>query len=176
MLIYRLGGQFDAETFEGLDINLRQHDGGVNLAAAQFFELFQGDLCVFVGSGAHGQRDQNFIGVETRVAASEVLDFQLLDRLDRDRRDQVLIVRNIAKYLDSIQKQGSGSAEQVGCLSGGDGSVRKFDGSSRSTGFFGAFQGSRNNLAHIGGQFCLLHQKFDLINFLFADILFDNAV
>ena len=65
MLIYRLGGQFDAETFEGLDINLRQHDGGVNLAAAQFFELFQGDLCVFVGSGAHGQRDQNFIGVET---------------------------------------------------------------------------------------------------------------
>ena len=83
MLIYRLGGQFDAETFEGLDINLRQHDGGVNLAAAQFFELFQGDLCVFVGSGAHGQRDQNFIGVETRVAASEVLDFQLLDRLDR---------------------------------------------------------------------------------------------
>ena len=87
MLIYWLGGQFDAETFEGLNINLRQHDGGVNLAAAQFFELFQGDLCVFVGSGAHGQRDQNFIGVETRVAASEVLDFQLLDRLDRDRGD-----------------------------------------------------------------------------------------
>ena len=148
----------------------------MNLAATQLFKLFQGDLRVFVGSGAHGQRDQNFIGVETWVAASEVLDFQLLDRLDRDRGDQVLIVRNIAKYLDSIQKQGSGSAEQVGCLSGGDGSVRKFDGSSRSTGFFGAFQGSRNNLAHIGGQFCLLHQKFDLINFLFADILFDNAV
>lgn len=116
MLIYRLGGQFDAETFKGLDINLRQHDGGVNLAAAQFFELFQGDLCVFVGSGAHRQRDQNFIGVETRVAASEVLDFQLLDRLDRDRRDQVLIVRNIAKYLDSIQKQGSGSG-RAGWLS-----------------------------------------------------------
>ena len=113
MLIYRLGGQFDAETFEGLDINLRQHDGGVNLAAAQFFELFQGDLRVFVGSGAHGQCDQNFIGVETRVAASEVLDFQLLDRLDRDRGDQVLIVRNIAKYLDSIQKQGSGSASRL---------------------------------------------------------------
>ena len=74
----------------------------MNLAATQLFKLFQGDLRVFVGSGAHGQRDQNFIGVETWVAASEVLDFQLLDRLDRDRGDQVLIVRNIAKYLDSI--------------------------------------------------------------------------
>ena len=75
MLIYRLGGQFDAETFEGLDINLRQHDGGVNLAAAQFFGSCSRAICAcLVGSGAHGQRDQNFIGVETRVAASEVLD------------------------------------------------------------------------------------------------------
>lgn len=52
MLIYRLGGQFDAETFEGLDINLRQHDGGVNLAAAQFFELFQA-ICACLLVAAH---------------------------------------------------------------------------------------------------------------------------
>ena len=72
VLIYWLGGQFDAETFEGLNINLRQHDGGVNLAAAQFWKLGKSLLCSLIRSSAHGQGNQDFICVKTRIFAAKI--------------------------------------------------------------------------------------------------------
>lgn len=152
MLIYRLGGQFDAETFEGLDINLRQHDGGVNLAAAQFFELFQGDLCVFVGSGAHGQRDQNFIGVETRVAASEVLDFQLLDRLDRDREIRCSSCGILPSTLTAFRSRAAEAPSRLVVFPVAmvpSGSSMAAAGAPVSS---AAFQGSRNNAASVNSS------------------------
>ena len=96
MLVNRLGCQADAQLFKCLDIHLRQHDGGVDLAVFQLWKLLQGDLSIFIGSGTHGKCNQNLVGVQPRIFASEIINLQLLDWFDSGGRYQMRAVGDIA--------------------------------------------------------------------------------
>ena len=82
MFVNRFAGQLDTEAFEGLDINLRQHHTCVYLTAFQVRDLFHCFLSSRVQSSTAGERDQDLIGVQSRVAASQISSFQNLDRFD----------------------------------------------------------------------------------------------
>ena len=61
----------------------------MSLAAVQFRKLGESEPCVRAGCRAGRECDQNFVCVETRVFALQVIDFQLLDRLDRLGRNDM---------------------------------------------------------------------------------------
>ena len=56
-----------------------------------------------VGSG-NGQGDTDFVGVETRITATQIVNFQTLDRLNHFRLDKFSILINTCRSLDSINQ------------------------------------------------------------------------
>ena len=96
MLIYRLRGELHTQLAEYLNIYVGQHDGGVDLAVFQLWKLLQGDLSIFIGSGTHGKCNQNLVGVQPRIFASEIINLQLLDWFDSGGRYQMRAVGDIA--------------------------------------------------------------------------------
>ena len=46
VFVFGFHGELDGEAFEGLDVYGRQENRGVCLAAGEFWELFQGFLCL----------------------------------------------------------------------------------------------------------------------------------
>ena len=81
-LVMRLAGEVHAELFENAGIDLREHDGGMDLAAGKLGKLRERELRDRVGRRRNGQRNQHFVGVQTGVVVAETLDLELLDRLD----------------------------------------------------------------------------------------------
>ena len=77
MFVNRFAGQLDTEAFEGLDINLRQHHNLCvpdSLSGSGSVPLL---LSSRVQSSTAGERDQDLIGVQSRVAASQISSFQI---------------------------------------------------------------------------------------------------
>ena len=85
MFIHRFRCKPDSQFLEGLDIDFRQHDRGMDLTVFQLGKLLQGDLRIFVGCGAHGEGNEDLVRVEARVFAAEIIDLQLLDWLNSSR-------------------------------------------------------------------------------------------
>ena len=50
----------------------------MKLAAGQLWKLFESKLGFRIRNCAHGQCDQHFIGVKTRIAAAQILYLQVL--------------------------------------------------------------------------------------------------
>ena len=69
MLVHCLACELYAQLLEDLDINIREHDRSVRLAAVQLRELGEGEPCVRVCSRASRERDQHFVRVQARVFA-----------------------------------------------------------------------------------------------------------
>ena len=112
-LIDCLGCTFDTELFERVDIDRGKDCRHMKLAAGQLWKLFESKLGFRIRNCAHGQCDQHFIGVKTRIAASEITGLKLLDRLDKGAGDQMLFLVDIAEDLDRIQKNGRSRTEQI---------------------------------------------------------------
>ena len=96
----RLAGEVHAELFENAGIDLREHDGGMDLAAGKLGKLRERELRDRVGRRRDGQRDQHLVGVQTRVVVAEAIDFELLDRLDDELRQNVQVVRQTGERLE----------------------------------------------------------------------------
>ena len=65
ILVARLTRQLEAELIQNADIHLGEHDRGVRLATAEFFQLFQGLCGIRVARGVHRERNQHLVGVES---------------------------------------------------------------------------------------------------------------
>ena len=61
MLIHRLRGQLYAQFFKDFNIHIRQHDGGVDLAAAELGKLGQSFFCGLVVCAARAFRGGVFV-------------------------------------------------------------------------------------------------------------------
>ena len=79
-LVYRLGGEIDAQFLEDAHVNRRENDRGVGLAVPQLIQFFQCQSGNRVGNGAERQGQQYLIGVQAGVMAAEVVDLQRLNR------------------------------------------------------------------------------------------------
>ena len=69
------------------------------LAFGKFRQLFHSQSSIFMSGGTDGQGDQDLIGMQSRIAASEVSSFQTLDRLQRFRCNDIFLVVNAGKLF-----------------------------------------------------------------------------
>lgn len=122
-LVMRLAGEVHAELFENAGIDLREHDGGMDLAAGKLGKLRERKLCHRVGRRRDGQRDQHLVGVQTRVVVAETFNLELLDRLDDELRQNVQVVRQTGERFERGEQGCGRGAEQGSGLAGDDGAV-----------------------------------------------------
>ena len=99
VFIHCFAGELDSQFFEDLDIYIREHHRGMRLAAVKLRKLRESKPCILTVCGAGGQRDQNFVCVETRIFALQIVYFQFLDRLDGLRRNNVQLVVKSGKLF-----------------------------------------------------------------------------
>ena len=71
--VYRLRSKLNGQTLEGLNIHGREQNAGVYLASGKFWKLVKSRLCIRIVLGTGGQGNQDFIGMKTRVSASQIL-------------------------------------------------------------------------------------------------------
>ena len=159
-----IAGEADAELVENLAVNLAQHHGGMNLTAAELREFLKGETAVRVLGAQHSEGNQHLIGVETRIAAAEIIHLHVLDRLDHGLRNELGTVVDAGEMLGGIQKQSRARAEQVGGLGADDGAVRKLDSGRWHLGKLLTDLGGNRTLAVLGADLSLLEQKSDLVH------------
>ena len=56
-----------------------------------------------IGSGADRQGDEDFVGMEPWIIAAEMLRFQLLNRFNNNRGDQVHLMIDSAELFQGVQ-------------------------------------------------------------------------
>ncbi len=95
----RFACQLHAKLLECLDIHVRKHHRSMCLTAMQFRKLFESKSGVFICRGACGECDQHFVRMQSRVAALQIIYFQLLDRFDRLRGDDVQFMSQTGKFF-----------------------------------------------------------------------------
>ncbi len=107
--------------------------------------------------------------METGVVAAEMLRFQMADRLDNGWLDQMCCVRDPGIHLQRVEEHRRGRAQEIGCLTGDDGSVLQFDRGAGTVrgGSFGKRGGNRFAIVH--GQPRTVHEKLRLVDGVHAD-------
>ena len=85
----------------------------MDLAAAQFGELFHCFLGVGVGVCAYRERDESLIGVYSRIVVAEVLHLEVLYRLDNIRRHEEDVIVDLAKVFERVEDKRRGRSEQI---------------------------------------------------------------
>jgi len=116
--------------------------------------------------GADAQGDQHLVGVQARGVVAEHVELHALHRLDDAAGDEIGLLRHPADALDGVEQRRGGGAEQVGGLAGDDPSVSQFDGHGRFCGRIRLDAGGDSAGAEIGIYTGLVHQQFDLVDFL----------
>lgn len=105
-LIFRLVGDVDADLGEEVFVNAREYDRRVRLAASQLAELIYCKLSQRICDSADGKCDEQLIGVQARIVVSEMLDLQVLDRLNDAGRDEQQLLVNAGKLFERVHKAG----------------------------------------------------------------------
>ena len=98
----RLAGEVDAQLAQRALVHAGEYDGGVGLAAAQLLELLERQLGQRIGGGADAQRLQDFVGVQARVAAAQLVDREILKRLYDHLGEQVELLIDAAQRLEGV--------------------------------------------------------------------------
>ena len=102
----------------------------MHVTALQGGELAQRKGGGGVGRSRAGQRNENLIGVQPGVLATQIVGFQGLDGLDGGGGDQIDFLINAGQLLQRVE-QGRGRRTQQGAgLAGDHGAVRQLDGGS----------------------------------------------
>ena len=78
----------------------------MNVAALQLTQAFKSSAGVVISGSRDGQRDQNLVGVQTRVRGTQVLSLQSLDRRDCVRRQQLHLRIDTRQDLQGVQQHG----------------------------------------------------------------------
>ena len=107
----------------------------MSLAAAQLAELINRKLCQRICDSANGKRNKQLVGVQARIVISEVLYFQVLDRLDDAGSNEQQLLVNAGKLFKRVHKACRGCTEQRACFAGNYRSVRQLNADSRSACF-----------------------------------------
>ena len=101
-----------AEFLEDAFIDIAHHDGDVNLTSAQVGQLPQCRGAVAVGVAEHGERDEDLVGVQPRVAASEIARLCLLYRFYHALRYEFHVVVYAGEVFHGVEEQGGRASEQ----------------------------------------------------------------
>ena len=84
----------------------------MNLTATQLWKLLESLATVFVVLGQYREGYEHFVGMQTRVVASEVVDLGVLDRLNHGLWDELCLVVDAGKMLGDVEKQGCATTKE----------------------------------------------------------------
>ena len=107
-------GKSAAQLLEYLAVNLAQHDCGVNLTAAQFWQLLECLATVFVVVREYAQGYKHLVGMQTWVLATQVFYLSLLNGFNQTLWNQLGLVVNLCQMLHGIDEQSSAASQQWG--------------------------------------------------------------
>ena len=65
-------GEFDSQLLKGIHIHCGKDGRYMELTAGQLRQLFQSKLRIRIGDRTHGERDQNLVGMKSRIAAAQI--------------------------------------------------------------------------------------------------------
>ena len=97
-----LHGHVHAKSAEGVGIHGRNDNTWVSLASDEPRDRFKCGFCIFVGSRANWEGNEDLVGVKSGVFASEIVGFESADRLDDRGRDEVDVVVDSREGFESI--------------------------------------------------------------------------
>ena len=82
----------------------------MSFGVTQLRQLCHSELCGRIRYGRHRKSDKDLVGVEPGVVRAEVLNLQLLDRLDYRRVDDIDLFRDFRERFESVEQHcGTGS-------------------------------------------------------------------
>jgi hypothetical protein len=163
LLLDWLAGETYAELLENLVIDLGEHDGRVNLTAAELRELLKGAAAVVVGLREYAECHEDFIGMKARIVTSEIFHLGLLYGFNHSLRDELDIVVNACKVFGGIEDKCCRRAEKLAGLAGNDSAISEFDGGARLAALPATLLCRHGDLAIVGGYLCLLEEKLYLL-------------
>ena len=131
-LITGLAGEVHSKLTEGTGVNLRKDYGRVYLGVFKKRNCLKGALGVRVICRRDRECHKHLVGVESWIMISKILGLKLLNRLDDLRGDNVYLIGNTRRRLNSVEKCSAGRAEKRACLACYNFSVVKLDGNSGS--------------------------------------------
>ena len=108
-------------------VDFTEHDSRMSLTAIKFGKFLESAAAEVVVTREDRESDEDLIGVQTRVPASEVIRFRVLNRLDHILGDKFDRVINSGEVFHRIKKEGSRRAEEFAGFGGDDRSVGEFD-------------------------------------------------
>ena len=85
----------DAQLTQDIFIFVGQHHSRMSFAAFEVAQLLHSMCGILIFHGCDRQSHQDFIGVESRIAAALMIDFQSLDWLDILRLNQLGLFGNV---------------------------------------------------------------------------------
>ena len=148
-------------------VDLAKHHSRVYLTTVEFREFFKRATAILVIGAQHRESHEHLVGVETRIAAAQIVDFRILYRFDHCLRNKFDRMIYTGEIFHGIEYESCARSEQRACLSCDNSSVGKFDGRTRHTATLGSFAGNNRRAAIRGVDLGLLEKKGNLVDLTF---------
>ena len=114
--------------------------------------------------------------MQTRIAAVEILDLRLLDRVDHLLGDEFDSVRNPGKMLEGVQEHSCARSQKVAALAGDDCPVGQFKGSRILTGLCLALAGGEGCPPVVGSEPGSFEDESHGVDFGFGTVSVSQSV
>ena len=124
----RFTGEANAQLLEYLMVNIAQHHGAMHLTTTQLGQLLQRAPAVVIVLREHRERHEHLVGMQSGVAATQITDFCMLDRLDHRLRYELHLMVDASQMLGDVEQESCAATEQLTGVRGDDGAVLQLDG------------------------------------------------
>ena len=102
--------------------------------------------------------------METRITATQMVNFQTLDRFNHFRLDKFSILINTCRSLDSINQSSCSWTKEFRIFTSYDLTIWQFEGKSRTTCFFSLSACCNDHLAIFRSNTKIIHEQLNLLD------------
>ena len=86
----------------------------MSLAAFELRQCFESLAAVVVVGAEHRKSHEYLVGVQSRVAASQIARLRVLDRFDHVLRYELDLMVDAGKMFEGVEQQGGARAGEIG--------------------------------------------------------------
>ena len=112
-LVIRLIGDIDSQLLKQILIGMRKNYRRVSIASAKICKLIYSALGIIRVDGANRERDEHLIGMKSGIVVSEMLDLEMLDRLNDLGGHKMQVLIDSGKCLYSVEQHSRGGTEKL---------------------------------------------------------------
>ena len=98
----RVASESNTKFIEYFSIFFRHHYSGVSLTTIEQWQSRKSTTTILIVERKHRERNQYFIGMQTRIAAVQTFNFSLLNRFNNILREEFYAVFNSSQIFGSV--------------------------------------------------------------------------